>query len=40
MKLIVTSQFYFVFPIVEVSQELNFSFQSNNEGMMVTSVVV
>jgi hypothetical protein len=40
MGLLTTSHFHFIFPRVEVSQELIFSFQSNEEGRAVTSMVV
>jgi hypothetical protein len=40
MGLLATSQFHFIFPRVEVSQEHIFSFQSNEGGRAVTSVVV
>jgi hypothetical protein len=40
MGLLATSQFHFIFPRVEVSQEHIFSFQSNERGRAVTSVVV
>jgi hypothetical protein len=39
MGLLVTSQFHFIFPRVEVYQYSIFNFQSN-EGMTATSVVV
>jgi hypothetical protein len=32
MGLLATSQFHFIFPSVEVSQELNFSFNQMREG--------
>jgi hypothetical protein len=39
MGLLATSQFHFIFPSVEVSQELNFSFnQMREEGRAVTTV--
>jgi hypothetical protein len=40
MGLLTTSQFHFRIPNIEMSQEIIFSFQSNEEGRMVTSVVV
>jgi hypothetical protein len=40
MGLLATSQFHFIFPIVEVSHEHIFSFQSKEGGRAVTSVVV
>jgi hypothetical protein len=40
MRLLATSQFHFIFLRVEVSQEHIFSFQSNEGGRVVTSVVV
>jgi hypothetical protein len=40
MGLFATSQFHFIFPRVEVSQEHIFIFQSNEGGRAVTSVVV
>jgi hypothetical protein len=40
MRLLATSQFHFIFPGVEVGQEHIFSFQSNEGGRAVTSVVV
>jgi hypothetical protein len=40
MRLLATSQFHFIFSRVEVSQEHSFSFQTNEGGNPVTSVVV
>jgi hypothetical protein len=40
MWLLATSQFIFIVPRVEVYQELTFSFQLNERGRVVTSVVV
>jgi hypothetical protein len=40
MELLTTFQFYFIFFKVEVSQKHIFSFQSNEEGRAVTSVVL
>jgi hypothetical protein len=40
MGLLATSQFHFLFPIVEVSQDVILSFQSNEGGRAMTSVVV
>jgi hypothetical protein len=40
MRLLATFQFHFQFPRVEVSKEHIFSFQSNEGGRTVTSVII
>jgi hypothetical protein len=40
MGLLATSQFHFIFPRVEVSQDLVFSSQSNEGGRAVISMIV